>query len=237
MNTNYVHKYEAGERVKVFFAERPGLAPDLSKAAGLVGQLKTILLTIAGLFSDYEAASSRWQQTGQVRRQLQTLVSQNAQTVQRTVKALATAPPDAAAKFHIRSRSAQGTLAGSRALVAHARTMTPDLETHNLPAAFLSTLEGRIAAHDAAADDQNSARDAKVAVRAKLDQAISELMDVLKQLDVITRNLLRDDAATLAAWTKARHIETGPIPAAEAPVTPATAPTPATETQSTAKTA
>jgi len=236
MNTQDVHKYNAGARVKVFFSGRPDLAPEGSKTAGLVGQLKALLGTIAGLFTDYEAASSRWQQAGQVRRQLQDLVTQDAQTVQRTVKALATAPPDAAAKFRVRSRGSQGVLAGSRALVAYARTMTPDLETHNLPAAFLTTLEGRIAALAGGTDDHNSARGAKAAVRAQLDQAISELMDVLKQLDLIVRNLLRDDPATLAAWTKARHIETGPIAAAEAPATPATA-TAATATQSTTKTA
>ena len=235
MYTSDVHKYNAGERLKVFFAGRPDLAPAGSKTAGLVDRLKTVLSTIAGLFTDYEAAASRWQQSVQVRKQLQTLVTQDAQTVQRTVKALAAAPPDAASTFRVRSRSAQGVLAGSRALVAHARTMTPDLETHNLPATFLSTLEGRIAAFDASADDHNSARGARAAARGQLDQAISELMDVLKQLDLIVRNLLRDDPATLAAWTKARHIETGPIPAASTPATTATATlTPSDATKKTA---
>jgi hypothetical protein len=230
MYTKDVHKYNAGERVKVFFAGRPDLAPAGSKTAGLVDRLKTVLGSIAGLFTDYEAASSRWQQAGVARGQILGLVSQDARTVQRTVKALASAPPDAAAKFRVHNRGAQGVLAGSRALVAHARTMTPDLEVHNLPAAFLSTLEERIAAHDAAADDQNSARGAKIAVRAQLDQAISGLMDVLKQLDVITRNQLRNDPAALAAWTKARHIESGPIPAAAVPETPAPAPATTTKT-------
>ena len=232
MNTNDVHKYNTGERVKMFFTERPDRAPAGSKAAGLVDRLKTVLGTIAGLFTDYEAASSRWRQTNQVRRQLQALVTQDAQTVQRTVRAVATAPPDAAVRFRIRNRGAQGVLASSRALVAHARTLTPDLEIHNLPAAFLSTLDERIAAFDAAHDDQNKARGAKAATRGQLDQAVSELMDVLKQLDLIARNLLRDDPATLAAWTKARHIETGPIPAAATPATPATTTAAATVTPS-----
>ena len=224
MYTKDVHKYNAGERVRVFFGGRPDLAPAGSKTAGLVDRLKTVLGTIAGLFTDYEAASSRGRQTTQVRRQLQDLVTQDAQTVQRTVRAVSAAPPDAAVTFQIRSRSAQGILAGSRALVAHARTITPDLEIHNLPETFLSTLDGRIAALDAAADDQNSARGAKAAARGKLDQAFSELMDVLKQLDLIVRNLLRDDPATLAAWTKARHIETGAVPAATATTATPTAP-------------
>src|SRR5438445_12076239 len=111
MYTNDVHKYNTGERVKVFFTERPDLAPAGSKTAGLVDRLKAVLGTIAGLFTDYEAASSRWRQTCQVRKQLQGLVTQHAQTVQRTVRAVATAPPDAAVTFRVRSRSAQGVLA------------------------------------------------------------------------------------------------------------------------------
>jgi hypothetical protein len=44
-------------------------------------------------------------------------------------------------------------------------------------------------------------------------------MNAVRELDAIVRNTFRDDPATLAEWTSARHIERAPRHAA--PQTPA----------------
>src|SRR5262245_7630253 len=73
---------------------------------------------------------------------------------------------------------------------------------------------------------------AHMSVRASTAGNVRDLLTGLQHLDVIVRNQFRGDKKTLDAWKTARHIETGPIPAAPGePENPAAASTaPATKT-------
>ena len=58
--------------------------------------------------------------------------------------------------------------------------------------------------------EQNSGRGAHVTATATVESGAERGMNAVRKIDVVVRNTYRNDAATLAAWESARHVESSP---------------------------
>lgn len=78
---------------------------------------------------------------------------------------------------------------------------------YEMPADFLESLADHIADFEAASHSQNAGMEHQVSSGTAADTTRAECMNAIRRLDVLIRNKYRHDAATLAAWERARHIE------------------------------
>jgi len=83
-----------------------------------------------------------------------------------------------------------------------------------MPADFLDALTEHIT------DFQSALRGNQVMATAAIDDTLEEGLGAVQQLDAIVRNTFHGDAARLAAWTSARHVERS----ARKPQTPSPSP-------------
>lgn len=99
-------------------------------------------------------------------------------------------------------------------LIALAVTFAADVEPYKaefiryaLPADFLEDLRADIAAFETATRDQTVTGMSATAAGDAIDDAIEAGMNAVHDLDALVRVAYRNDPATLAAWTRAAHIE------------------------------
>lgn len=116
--------------------------------------------------------------------------------------------PGLSEKFRLpKNAGAQGWLAAARSILEEAEAVQAQFIRLALPANFLEDLEARIVTLDNAINHKGQVTGESVAASAAIDAAIESGMKIVRELDVIVRNIFRDDPATLAEWTSARHIE------------------------------
>jgi hypothetical protein len=146
------------------------------------------------------------------------------EAISRTARVLPGETPGLSEKFRLpKSASAQGWLAAGRSILEEAEPLKAQFIRLGLPASFLEDLEARITTLDDAINHKGQVAGEAVAASAAIDEAIESGMKIVRELDVIVRNVFRDDPATLAEWISARHIERAHRrPAQQPPATPPT---------------
>ncbi|MDX6694418.1 MAG: hypothetical protein QOF02_2021 [Blastocatellia bacterium] len=111
----------------------------------------------------------------------------------------------------------QELLAAARACAADAVPLKAMFIEYGLPADFLEDLNDDIEAFEAAVAAQEAGRRERVTATAAIDEVIERGMQIVRRLDAIVRNVLRDQPAKLAAWESARHVERAPKRKKETP--------------------
>ena len=210
MNDLDTNQLAALTRVKDFGVEHPTLFPP----AQLAGQLMTTITAsvtdlnthataqVAGASEARQGTTSK----GNARRDLR----DDLEAINRTARAMALDIPGVDDKFRMPRGGDQNLLTGARAFVVEATPIKSDFIRFGLPENFLEDLSADIAAFEQATTAQNQGLEQKAAGTAAKDEAIDRGMKALKQLDVIMRNVLRDDVGTLTAWITASHVERVP---------------------------
>jgi len=101
-------------------------------------------------------------------------------------------------------------LASARAFLADVTPMAAQFIAYELPADFPQRLADAIAALETAMSEQSSGVGNSVAARAAIEETVELGMDTKRKLDVIMKNKYANNAAVLAEWTSASHIERAP---------------------------
>lgn len=146
-----------------------------------------------------------------LRRQARDAIIEDLQALRRTALAMRDEVPGIEAKFRIPYDNNDRTLLNAaRAALTDATPLKARFLAHEMPADFLEDLTADIAALEAAMSDQASGVGDHVSASAAIDEAIGRGMDLLRKLDAIVRNKYANNAAVLAEWTSASHIERAP---------------------------
>lgn len=133
------------------------------------------------------------------------------EAITRTARAMAITMPGLEDKFRMpRNVGQQKFIAAARAIAQDAVAFKDEFIKRGLPATFLDDLNAQITKVEQAIDERNQATGAGVAATATINNAVEQAMNAARELDAIVRNIFRDDPATLAEWTSARHIERAP---------------------------
>ena len=98
---------------------------------------------------------------------------------------------------------------GIAALVADP-AVKAELISHALPADFVEDLNTDIAAMQAAISDQSEGRADVKSAGVSIDETDAHGMKTARAMDVVVKNFYRDNAAVLAEWETARHVERAP---------------------------
>ena len=146
-----------------------------------------------------------------LRQQARDAIIGDLQSLRRTALAMRDEVPGIEAKFRIPYDNNDRTLlSAARAALADATPIKARFLAHELPADFLEDLAADIAALEAAMSDQATGTGNHVSAAAAIDEAIGRGMALLRKLDAIMRNKYANNAAVLAEWTSASHVERAP---------------------------
>ena len=82
--------------------------------------------------------------------------------------------------------------------------------SHAMPSDFVEDLNADIAALEEAMSDQFEGRAGTKSAGVSIDEAIARGMSIARKMDVVVKNFYRNNAAVLAEWETARHVERAP---------------------------
>jgi hypothetical protein len=108
---------------------------------------------------------------------------------------------------------------GIAAAVSDASTKA-ELISHALPSDFVEDLNEDIAALQAAISNQSEGRAGIRSAGVSIDETDARGMLVARQMNVVVKNFYRNNAAVLAKWETARHVERAPRRKAKPEVPP-----------------
>ena len=142
--------------------------------------------------------------------------------IARCARAMARRVPAIDDKFRLPKRMSDHALAAmARTFAADADPFSAEFVRYEMPANFLEDLKADIAAFEQASQNRTALGMNATASADAIDDAIATGLDAVRDLDAVVRVKYRDDAATLAAWTRASHVER-PARAAKAAAATAT---------------
>ena len=146
--------------------------------------------------------------------------------ITRTARAMALDTPGVDDKFRPpRGTGDQTLLNAARAFARDAGPLVTQFVAHDMPEDFMEDLDKDIKEFEAAIRDRETGKDMNVAARASIESSMEAGLDAVRRLDAVVPNRLRDDAAAVAVWERARRIEYRSSRAkAETPVTPESEP-------------
>jgi hypothetical protein len=140
--------------------------------------------------------------------------------IRETARALEETIPGVSDKFRIpRGNGDQALINSARSFVSAATPIKNEFLKREMPATFLEDLTAAIERFERAVNEKNANTEKRITATAAINESLARGVRMVRELDAIVRNKFRTDAATLAAWTSACHIERPPKKKA-APTTP-----------------
>ncbi|MDQ1612480.1 MAG: hypothetical protein QOG00_2411 [Pyrinomonadaceae bacterium] len=211
MNDAEVRSYEAFLRMREFAAAESARLAGNTFAGELFARLDTVLKGIdaqAAAQSSGKGASK--QGTSGARAQSDAVLAQ-LKAVRRTARAMDQTMPGLADKFRVPAGlKRQEVLSLARAFAADAAPLKGEFVKRGLPANFLDALEAAADALEKSINEKMQSEGARVKATAAVGSLIEQGQEIKVELDALMRNVFAGDAATLAAWASASHIEHAP---------------------------
>ena len=227
MNSEEIKRYDMLKRVRNFGEVRAADFPDTSLGHELFGDvagaLKGLDANATNQTSGANAAVGGTKTKGTIRDELGVALT----AINRTARALAYQTPGLEDKFRLpRSGTDQALVNAARAFAVDAAPLSAAFIRHEMPANFLEELQTQIEAFESAINHHATAKGVRVSATAGIDEALTGGITAVRRLDAVIQNKFRNDAATLAAWATASHIERTNRSTAAAPATPPEPPKP-----------
>ncbi len=212
-NDSIRRKFDACERIEGFGARHRAAFTAGSRAAGLFSAMTATgeamrqagagQLSGTGKYRGGTSAKAFW--NGELREDLAAIRS--------TAESISEAEdtPEFEDQFRLpRSSSYDAWVTAARAFLKDATAHKALFVEFEMPADFLDDLAADIKGFEDAQDTQAGGLGDQVGGTANLDALAMRGMTLRKQLQAVVRNKFRDDAAVLAEWETAQHVERAP---------------------------
>lgn len=129
------------------------------------------------------------------------------ESISRTARILRADEPTFPNSFRLPERaSAQAVLTSARLFVRDIDAVATPFIDHGMPETFVVDLAGLLNNYEQAIRRREVGKGESAAARASIDAAIDLAVAAARRLDVIIANTLKDDAATVAEWQRARRV-------------------------------
>jgi hypothetical protein len=140
------------------------------------------------------------------------LLRQYLRKINKTARGAAVDHPEIAVLFRMpHDNSYQKILAAAMAFHTNGTTYKDILiNDFGMPDDFLTVLQSRIDALQAATAEQDTTKTAKVGATANIDAEMEEMHKALRRLRAIVPNVYEDNPAKLAEWASASHVRSAP---------------------------
>lgn len=204
-------RYDMFVRVKQFGAENTADFPAGSIGANQFAEVAAVVDLLDQLSGEQFAGfgDARFSFAG--KNSARENVREDISDISRTARSMNYQFPNIAEKFRMpRGNNDQQLLSAARAFLTEAAPHEADFVSYGMPADFLADLEADIEAFEAALGTTGEAVDSHVEATAEIDEAVRRGMIAKRILDGVVKNIYRNNAGKLAAWTSASHIEKAP---------------------------
>lgn len=203
---------ERAQRVDLFLEEGAADFPANGKAGALAATLKEKLSNLNTLAVAKSAGTSKRQQGTAGRRAGREELRKLVEAVAATAKSAARERPDIKGLFDLtgKDRSDQTLIATARAFADAAAPLSGLFVEYGLPATLSGDLRTRADSVEQNITLQAEATGAGVNTTASAEETFDLLADLVERLDPIVRNKYRDNPGKLAAWERARRLESAP---------------------------
>lgn len=126
----------------------------------------------------------------------------------RTSRAMAVDDPAVAELFRMpHGNNEQQWVSAARAFVTNATPIQQQFIDYGMPADFLARLQAEIEAYEQAVTQKNTAFDERVGATANIGATVKETLKAVRRLRGIVPNIFTGNAAKLAEWKSASHVE------------------------------
>jgi HPt (histidine-containing phosphotransfer) domain-containing protein len=210
MNDTSQRALSMGRRVKEFTAANPTSFTSGSRASLLITQVNAAVqeLEQQGSKQDTAVASGR-EATERKKGALANMLSRM-RPLSGTARGMEKLSRGIGDRFRMPRGSEQSAINRAQAFMAEGETMAAEFTSRGLPATFLSELSASITEVESAREAQDQARREESAATAALSLAEQQLLDTVRELSPVVRNIFRNDPARLASWESASHVERAP---------------------------
>ena len=143
-------------------------------------------------------------------------------SISRTARGMARNSPGLADKFRMPpERGVQELLTVARSFQTEATPFKDEFIRRGMPPAFIEMLRERIMLLEQTVDEQAQKASARISASVTATDTARSARGAVRELDDIVRNVYAEDAAALAEWESASHIERAPHRAEEEEASPA----------------
>lgn len=229
MKDSATRRFETFISVREFCAALADNFPANSRGGEVKAILDAIITEMEGHAATQSSGTRATREVTTLKAVRRAALHEDLEAISRTARALALTTPGLDDKFRLpRNVGDQAWLAAARSYATDAEPIKAGFISRGLPADFLDDLNADITAFEESIGSREQKSGERIAATASIDGAIERGMNAVRELDAIVQNIFRDDPATLARWTSAKHTERAPRhPAAAQP--PPTTPKPPTQ--------
>ena len=219
MNDAQRLRLEMLQRADGFLEGHSGDFAASSKGAALITQVHDQVSAAQNFATQQQSGSSGGQSGTATKTAAYLALQDDIDAIARTARAMSDETPGIEVKFRRpRSNGDEALKTAARAFLADATPLKNNFIAYEMPADFLEDLQADLDAFEAAEGTQDTSLGTQVEATKALDNAIREGIAAVRKLDAVIRNKYRTNAALLAAWNSASHIERAPH--AKTPTTP-----------------
>lgn len=199
-----------GRRVKEFTAANSASFTNGSRASLLITNVNAAVQELEQQGSRQDAASASGREATERKKGALASMLDKMRPVSGTARGMEKLARGIGDRFRMPRGSEQAAINRAHAFVDEAGTITTEFTDRGLPASFLTELGASITEVENAREAQNQARREESAATAAISLAEQQLMDAVRELSPIVRNIFRNDPAKLASWESASRVERAP---------------------------
>ncbi len=229
MENKELRSYEMLMRVDNFGDENIASFPLASLGGQLFARIKAAVAKLANHLAQQVSGNTSTRQGTTTKAVAREALRNDLERIRRTGRAMSRTIPGVESKFRIaRTLTDQDLVGTAQAFAADALSFKDDFIRFAMPATFIDDLSDHISTFQAALSRQQTGKGNQVMATAAIDDELDAALEAKRQLDAIVRNTFHDNAARLAAWTSASHVERPSRRSQTSKPSPGSTPTPPT---------
>lgn len=209
MNDRQQKRFERLQRAASFGAAHASAFPPAGKGGQTLARLTALVSEIEQLETERAAKTREGRQATGSKAEARAALRAHLSAIADTAETIGIDHAEVRGAFPFDSGRVSDSklLTTARDFAAAALAHKSRFVEYDMPANFLDALGASITDFERATSQQTTEAGARVSATAAVEERLERGEQELERLDTAVRNVLRDDAAALAAWASARRLE------------------------------
>jgi len=207
MNNLNTRRLEMLKRVQNFGQDHNDAFPQGSFGRELLDAASQVVAKLESHGATQLSGHSAAQNLGASKETLREELREQMSAINRTARVMALTTPEFESKFRLpRNVSDQTWLNAAHAFALDGAPLKEHFIKHGLPTSFIDQLNQTANDFAQAISQRAAAVNTRVTSGIVIDEQIARGLQLVRQLDVLIRNLFHGDPVTLSSWTRSSHV-------------------------------
>lgn len=211
MKDTDIRKFQMFVRVSDFGAAHASAFPATSIGGQKFAALNTVIADLEAQGAAQSSGRGAARASTGAKRNARAEVRERMAAISETAKSMEDSMPGISSRFRLpRNNGDQALINSARAFIEAAAPLKTEFIQREMPDSFLNDLTTAVTAFENAVNEKNLSQERSVSATAGINTSLETGMKLVRELEPIINNKFRGDAATLAAWKSASHVERPP---------------------------